>query len=142
MSGEGWICRNAGQFEMFCKHIRESWNWDRPISISWMCGIKKTLGQNALVHVWFRAIANHLNATQKAYEYTEEDLKDYLKKNYGERKNFLDPQTGEEVQKLKSLSEYTKGEMTVFMQKIEAYTNNIGCLLPVWGEYEKTREAA
>lgn len=83
MSEQHWPCRTRSQFDAFVSHVVETWDFAKPLLIKWSVGEKRSLGQNALVHVWFRAIANHLNSKQKAYEYTEEDLKDYLKKNYG-----------------------------------------------------------
>lgn len=143
MSGESWICRNRQQFDMFVAHIAGHWDWTVPLSISWTSGVKKSMGQNALVHVWFREIARHLNKLPgRDGMYTEDDMKDYCKKRWGIRKDFIDPMTGEEMQKLKSLGDYLKGEMTAFMNCVSEFAASIGCTLPVWGEFESLRASA
>ncbi|HRH76081.1 MAG TPA: hypothetical protein PK129_01945 [Cellvibrionaceae bacterium] len=141
--GEGWICRNEPQLTMCFDHLRKSWDWSKPISIEWSDGTKKSLGQNNLCHKWFSVIAEHLNKLpNRDGMYTKEDIKDYLKKRFGIRKRFIDPITSEEVQKLKSMTDYKKGEMTEFMRQVEIFASDINCLLPFWGEYESMRDAA
>lgn len=143
MSGDSWVCRNVGQFEMFARHIRDGWDWSKPLSISWTDAVKKSQGQNNLCHKWFDVIAKHLNTLpNREGMYTKDDIKDYLKKRFGVRKTFIDPITGEEIQKLKSVGDYTKGEMTAFMLRVEVFASDIGAVLPFWGEYESLRMVA
>jgi hypothetical protein len=124
-------------------HLRKNWDWKKQLSIEWHDGIKKSMGQNNLCHKWFSVIAVHLNnLPERAGIYTQDDIKDYLKKRFGVRKRFIDPITCEEVQKLKSMRDYEKGEMTTFMKQVEIFCADINCLLPFWGEYETLRHAA
>ena len=101
MSEQHWPCSTREQFDAFVAHVVESWDFAKPLLIKWSVGEKRSLGQNALVHVWFRAIANHLNSKQKACEYTEEDLKDYLKKTTESARTLL---TRKPARKCKNLN--------------------------------------
>ena len=141
MSGEWWICRNLGQFDGFCAHIKQSWDWDKPLSIKWSSGVTKSLGQNALAHVWFRVIAQHMNKLP-GNDYDEETIKTYCKRKWGVRITTKDPESGDPMQALKSLSRYEKGEMTALMNDVSEFAARIGCTLPIWGEYEEAMRSA
>lgn len=141
MSGEGWICRNDKQFKMFCDHILKTWDWSKPLSIQWQDGITKSLGQLALIHVWIRVITAHMNKLP-GNDYDEETVKTYLKRKFGVQIVSRDLLTGEPMPALKSYSKYLKGEMTLHMNRVSEFSADIGCLLPVWGEYEQTRNSA
>jgi hypothetical protein len=124
-------------FEAFADHIRKNWDWEKPLLVKWQDGKMKSQGQLSLVHVWFRALADHVNRHQPGYDFTEEDLKTELKRQYGIRITRPSPVTWVETTYLKSLRDYTKGEMHDFMGKVDRYASSIGCLLPVHGEYEE-----
>lgn len=138
---ESWICRNSQQFDMFVAHIRETWDWSDPLSIKWSKGIQKSLGQNALIHVWFRVICQHMNKLP-GNDYDEDTIKTYLKRKYGIRITSKDPETGDPMPALKSLSRYEKGEMTALMNDVSEFAARIGCTLPIWGEYDDLRRSA
>ena len=141
MSAEGWVCRNETQL-LFCfEHLRKHWDWSKPISIEWHDGVKKSLGQLALVHVWIRLITQHMNKLP-GNDYDEETVKTYLKRRFGVRIMSKDLVTGEPMPSLKSYANYEKGEMTQHMNAVSAFAAEIGCTLPVWGEYEDLRGAA
>lgn len=141
MSGEAWLCRTEKQLDLFVQHIRQTWDWSKPLSIKWQSGAQKSMGQNALAHVWFRAITAHMNKLP-GNDYDEETVKTYLKRKYGLRIESRDLLTGEPMPALKSLARYDKGEMVVFMNNVAAFAAAIGCTLPIWGEYEELRSAA
>lgn len=138
---EGWLCRNAEQFDLFCNHICNNWDWSRPLSIQWQEGARKSAGQNALIHVWFRVITAHMNKLP-GNDYDEETVKTYCKRRWGTRIESRDLITGEPMPALKSLSRYEKGEMTALMNSVAEFAASIGCTLPVWGEYERLRDCA
>lgn len=141
VSGEGWICRNERQFDLFVDHIRKNWDFEKePLSIKWQGFRAKTLPQNSLVHKWHEIIAGYLNETEvvksKGLFYTKDDVKRLMKGHYGVRIEVYDPVTDSMKAMLKSYSEYTAGEMHHHMQLIDHWAASIGCVLPVTGEYE------
>jgi len=139
---EGWICKDAGQFDRFCAHITRNWDWSKPLSIEWQEGVKRSMGQSALVHVWIRALTDYVNGRVKGTDCDEETMKTSLKREFGIRVNITDPITGKDTVVLKSIRKYSKGELYEFMQKVDAYASSIGCLLPVYGEYDQLRKEA
>lgn len=140
-SEKHWPCRCERQFDAFVHHIKTTWDWEVPLAIQWSDGEKKSMGQNALVHVWIRYITLHMNKTA-GNDYDEETVKTYLKRKFGIRIESKDLITGESMPALKSYSKYSKGEMTAHMNQIAEFCAHIGCTLPVWGEYEQLRAAA
>lgn len=94
------------------------------------------MGQLALVHVWIRHITLHMNKLP-GNDYEDEAIKTYLKRRFGTKTTFREPLTGELMPALKSYSRYEKGEMTHHMNQVAAFAAEIGCNLPVWGEYEE-----
>lgn len=141
MTEQHWTCRNRAQFDAFVAGVVESWDFAKPLLIKWSAGEKKSLGQNALIHVWIRHITLHMNKLPEN-DYDEETVKTYIKRRFGIRIESKDLLTGEPMPALKSFSRYEKGEMTALMNKVEEFAAHIGCTLPMWGEYEQLREAA
>lgn len=138
---ESWVCRDAQQLELFCAHIKKTWDWSKPLSIDWHAGQKKSMGQNALAHVWIRAIASHMNKLP-GNDYDDETVKTYIKRRFGTRIESRDLVTGEPMPALKSYARYEKGEMTEHLNRVAAFAAEIGCTLPIWGEYETLRDCA
>lgn len=141
MSEQQWPCRAESQFDLFVNHIKQNWDWSKALSIKWSVGEKKSLGQNALIHVWIRHITLHMNKLPDN-DYDEETVKTYIKRRFGIRIESKDLLTGEPMPALKSFSRYEKGEMTALMNKVEEFAAHIGCTLPIWGEYQDLRGAA
>jgi len=141
MSEQQWTCRTREQFDAFVSHVVELWDFEKPLLIKWSVGEKRSLGQNALIHVWIRHITLHMNKLPEN-DYDEETVKTYIKRRFGIRIESKDLLTGEPMPALKSFSRYEKGEMTALMNKVEEFAAHIGCTLPMWGEYEQLREAA
>lgn len=141
MSEQHWTCRTRAQFDSFVSNVVDLWHFENPLLIKWSAGEKRSLGQNALFHVWIRHLTLHMNKTTE-YEYDEDAVKTYIKRRWGIRTVFVDPITGEEMPSLKSTGKYDKGEMTALMNKVEEFAACIGCTLPVWGEYLDLMEAA
>jgi len=141
MSEQQWPCRHENQFDLFVNHIKQNWDWSKVLSIKWSVGEKKSLGQNALIHVWIRHITLHMNKLPEN-DYDEETVKTYIKRRFGIRIESKDLLTGEPMPALKSFSRYEKGEMTALMNKVEEFAACIGCTLPMYGEYLELRGAA
>ena len=133
---EGWICRDVRMFDAFVGHIKTNWDWSRPLLVKWQDGRLKSHGQISLVHVWFRVMADHVNKNHPGHDFTEEDIKTEMKRQHGIRMTKPSPVTLQETVYLKSLGDYTKGELHDFMSKVDRYAVSIGCLLPVLGEYQ------
>lgn len=141
MTGEAWVCKTDKQLDLFVRHVRETWDWSRPLSIKWSAGHARGMGQNALLHAWVREIARHLNRLP-GNDHDEETVKTYLKRRFGRVASFPDPVTGEPMPYLISTAKYEKGEMTAFMNSVHAFAADIGCTLSIWGEYDDLRHAA
>lgn len=134
---EGWLCRDERMLDAFVGHIKTNWDWTKPLLVKWQNGKMKSYGQISLAHVWFQAMADHVNKKQPGHDFTKEDIKTELKRQYGIRLTKPNFMTGKETVYLKSLGDYDKGEMHDFMGKVDRYAVSIGCLLPVHGEYEE-----
>jgi hypothetical protein len=102
----------------------------------------RSMGQNALLHVWVREITKHLRSLPGGDVYDEDGVKTYLKRRFGRVGYVPDPMTGEAVAYLVSTSKYDKGEMTRFMNHVHEFAAGIGCTLSIWGEYEELRSSA
>ena len=139
---ESWICKDPQAFSRFVDHIVKNWDYSKALSVQWSAGVKRSMGQLSLCHVWIRAMTDYINGRVKGTDCDEETMKTSLKREFGIRITICDPITGKDTVVLKSLGRYEKGEMLEFMQRIDAYAAGIGCLLPVYGEYETLRAAA
>jgi len=105
---EAWVCRDEQQLVFCFEHLRKYWDWSKPISIEWHDGVKKSLGQLALIHVWIRLITQHMNKLP-GNDYDEETVKTYLKRRFGTRIESRDLVTGEPMAALKSYARYDRG---------------------------------
>lgn len=105
----------------------------------------RTLSQNALMHVWFRDMANALaNRGVKVEDdpITPDDVKLMLKDKF---LGYADIIRGKLVIKdqLRSTSKLDKGELHFFMNQIEEWAMDHGIMLssPAGNEYMKLKEA-
>jgi len=69
MSEQHWPCRDRSQFDAFVAHVVETWDFAKPLLIKWSVGEKRSLGQNALIHVWIRHITLHMNLVSEFAAY-------------------------------------------------------------------------
>lgn len=83
MSGEGWLCRDERMFDAFVGHIKTNWDWSKTLLVKWQDGKMKSYGQISLVHVWFQAIADYVNKKNPGHDFTKEDIKTELKRQFG-----------------------------------------------------------
>jgi hypothetical protein len=129
MSAESWVCRDESQLKMCFEHLRKYWDWSNSIAIKWQNGAIKSDDQRALCHIWIREIQRHMNKTP-GNAFTEEEVKTWLKRKYGIIEMGKDLVSGEKMPYLKSTEKYLKGEMYHFMQQLDVFAANIGCILP------------
>ena len=93
---------------------------------------KRSLEQNGLLHKYFTIISQETG-------YDPAEVKELMKMKFGEREDVLDREgniicdegTGEILKKMKSTSDYTKAEMTNFIDLIRMFSMEVlGCYLP------------
>ena len=102
---------------------------------------RRTLPMNALYWQWLTYMAKHFS--EKAGPFSKDDMHDLMKHQ------FLGYAPARKISRtdipaqLKSTASLTKGEMLAYMEKIDAWAADHGCLLPRPGdsEYDQMREA-
>lgn len=107
---------------------------DRFIRVKWTTGKQRTVSQNALFHMWCDEISTQLRSMGRD-AWTKEHTKACLKKTFlGDYEAKLtDVTTGEVlcVMRPKETSKLPVGEMSTFMQQVEAWAFNAGLTLTI-----------
>jgi len=101
---------------------------------------RRTRAQNNLYWRWLGILARDLSSP--VARHTKDDMHDMLRHKY---LGYEDVQIGDElVSRLISTTRLQKQEMSEYMQKVEAWSTDMGVILPVPAdnEYAKYREAA
>lgn len=123
---------------MFYRRLKEDWNeYPALIEIKPM-EEKRTQSQNALSHVWYKVICDHVSAkgygfidvdTGEKIPFTPDDIKLQMKKQIlGFKKlKYKD----EIIEKVPKTSKLTKGEMVDYMNKLYQRCLDIGLILPI-----------
>lgn len=101
---------------------------------------KRTLSANNLYWQWLTVMATHFS--QKAGPFSRDDMHELLKHKF---LGYQDEKTlGKTVipRQLKSTAKLTKGEMSHYMEQVDAWAADNGCLLPrpEDNEYDQWRE--
>jgi hypothetical protein len=105
---------------------------------------KRSLDQNALYWMWLTELSRYLTGKGRKFA-TKEWCHDAMRHSFlgYERKELIDVTTGEVQarQSLRSTTRLQTGEFTFYLEQIEAWALNIGCLLPVpeHSEYMKLK---
>lgn len=103
---------------------------------------KRTLDQNALYWMWLTELSRYLQDKGRKFA-TKEWCHDAMKHSFlgYKRQELVDVTTGEVQvrQSLRSTRELNTGEMTFYLQQIEAWALGIGCPLPVPEDSEYMR---
>ena len=98
-------------------------------------GKKRSLRANALYWDWMQALSERFSAKG---QYSKEEMHDLMRHNF---LGYEDRMIGNTLisQQLKSTTDLDSGEMFHYMEKIDAWAADHGCLLPrpSDGEYEK-----
>jgi hypothetical protein len=134
--------RNAHEFVDMAAEITNNWGWDKPVEVTIKPITKKhNPDQMALCRLWIRQITDHYNLHRECdEEYDEDWVANKLKLKFGEREPIIDPFTGEETRKLKSLGKYKRGEMFFFMTALQDYAfDKLNLVLESCGEYEQIK---
>ena len=95
---------------------------------------KRSLDQNALYWMWLTELSKYLTGKGRKFA-TKEWCHDAMRHSFlgYERKELVDVITGEVQarQTIRSTTKLQTGEFTFYLEQIEAWALNIGCLLPV-----------
>lgn len=113
-----------GHFE---KWLRTEYQWDRPIT--WEpkpYTNPRSLSANALMHVWFREMANKFSTD--ANPLTEEQMKALMVHKFLGTEDVVISKTVIEGQ-LRHTSKLTSGECKQFMDQVSAWAADHGCVL-------------
>lgn len=102
---------------------------------------RRTLPMNAMLWVWHTHMAKHFS--RKAGPFTPEDMHELMKHKFLGYENPRVIGKTEIPAQLKSTTRLSKGEMLEFMEKVDAWAADNGCLLPRSedNDYDKLREA-
>lgn len=114
-----------------CDHFDGS---QSPLKIKITNNGKRSLSQNAFIHVIFQDISKYLiskGRTDWTPEYTKKCLKNYF---LGwEDEEYIDIKTAEKLHKsvLRKTSTLSKGELFDFTEAILAWSESIGCFIEI-----------
>lgn len=102
----------------------------------------RSLSQNALYHVWIRAIQNYINE-KNGTDYTEDEIHFRMKHDFLGYVNLRNIGSADIPVQLKSTKKLTKGEMHHYMAQIDQWSASIGLLLerPEDCQYQQLKEA-
>ena len=125
------------RLDYFKEWAIEHWNWEKPLT--WEpkpYSEKRSLSANALMHCWFREMAEHFS--QKGNHLTEAQAKELMKYKFLGTEDKVIGQTVIPDQ-LRSTSNLTSGDMKQFLDQIQAWCADHGLNLsnPVDSEYSR-----
>lgn len=146
-----WIVKRKqdAPLNQIMKFIDE-WGFDTPLVIkAEVHNEKRSLSQNALSHVWYKAICDHVNSkgyalidvdTGEAVPYTPDDVKQEMKRQILGVKKLR--HKDRIIEKVPSTSKLTAGEMHDYMNKLYHRCLNLGLILPIPEEsqYQKLED--
>ena len=143
MSSQFWLVKNKEQLKeklnFFSEWVLENWDWEKPLT--WKAEAydpKRTLDQNALMHVWMREIAEHFSVKMPV---TSDEIKALMKYKFLGTKDIIVGRTviANQVVETSSLK---KGEMMRFMDEVYDWATDHGVRLsnPSDSEYMKLRQ--
>tara|TARA_R110000796_G_scaffold3796_8_gene14630 strand:+ start:101 stop:544 length:444 start_codon:yes stop_codon:yes gene_type:complete len=143
MSGQFWLVKNKEQLQerlvFFSDWVIENWDWEKPLT--WKAepyDPKRSLDQNALMHVWMREIATHFSAKMPV---TTDEIKTLMKYKFLGTRDIVVGSTVIAGQVVET-SSLKKGEMMRFMDEVYDWANDHGVRLsnPKDSEYMKLRQ--
>lgn len=142
---EHWKVDNPDQLSerlgFFENYLRASWDWSTPVT--WQVKPwtrKRSLNANALLHVWFREIANELS--NRGQYLSEERAKLLLCHKFLGTEDFVYGRTVIESQ-VRHTSSLSPGEMKEFMDQLIAWCSDHDILLshPTDSEYYRWNQS-
>lgn len=135
-----WIVKNKNDapLNQIMRFIDE-WGFDAPLVIkAEVYNEKRTLSQNALSHVWYKVICEHVNSkgyslinvdTGEAIPFTPDDVKEEMKRQILGVKKFK--HRDRIIEKVPSTSKLKTGEMHDYMNKLYHRCLGLGLILPI-----------
>lgn len=147
--GQYWKIDSAGQADRIIEHLKgwvQTWDYSVPLILKPEAYKNpRSISQNALMHIWFREIAEGLNRAGLTIDgdpYTMDDAKLLMKWMHLGTEDIV---KGKLVIKdqLRSTSKLNKGEAQHFMDQILEWASakNITLSNPAGNEYAKLKEA-
>ena len=151
-SGEFWLIRERAEIKTrvkaFQEYLEQRWDWSKPVT--WQTKVyrrKRSLNQNDLFHKWVRELHQHFT-TQGAFEGTEQEIKLMLKHKFLGCEDVVITLAVDDVvrevvrNQVRQTSRLDRGEMMMFMERVEAWASDLGVMLtkPVDSEYFKNQQ--
>ncbi|MEQ5518440.1 recombination protein NinB [Providencia rettgeri] len=105
---------------------------------------RRSLSQNSLSHMWYAEISKHL--CKNGIKHTDESVKEMMKHTFlgYEEVKMINAVTGdiELIRRLRKTSDLDTGDMYFYMEQVERWAVDIGCLvtIPHTSEYMKLKE--
>ena len=139
---------NEDSVQAFLREFESKVKEGNPLKITLKSFSEGSLPQKALLHIWFREYASvYFKKPLKALTLeNEDDIKVMLKqKAYKEfgwdflTKKVTNHDLGISAHVLKSIGEYSKGEIYMFMEFVQDYCASQGVICQSTGEFEKLK---
>jgi len=145
MNGSAWIVNNEHSYQEFISFVDEQYKKDKYLIFSYKSGRQRSLSQNNLFHMWVRQWAAHDHKC-KPKEVTDRQFKDWkltLKALYYVESSDdemiyipINMATGEPAKpQMQSTKDLSTGSMFNFMEFVQNYAAERGCVLEASGEY-------
>lgn len=141
----GWIVKCDHSYREFVEFISEQYKKDKYLVISYKTGRQRSLPQSNLFHMWVRKWAAHYHkcepkqVTKKQFTDWKLTLKALYYVDSHDQEMIYVPTnmaTGEEAKaQFQSTAELSTGSMFNFMEFVQNYAAEHGCLLDASGEY-------
>ncbi len=134
-----YVAQHKDEWENFRKHVWDSMPFPCRIEYKSFSGTR-SISQNALFHSWMSQMAQYF--TEKGYPITAEEAKQLMKHEF---LGYTDLTIGKTEIKgqLKHTSKLDKGEMSHFMDQVDAWAvdKKLFLIKPADSDYVKYKEA-
>jgi hypothetical protein len=150
MQGDYWTINSLHTLGEFIKFLKACWEENKWLTVKIGQGRQRTLDQNGLFQVWAREFMAHIagvtvkDVTKQAHEEMKTSLKRGFYRDHHQPfviKKVKDHLTGETANGLRSTTDYSTGEMFMFMEWVQAVAaNEYGLILEAQGEYKHLKQ--
>ena len=127
MQGEFWIANSQHRLESTINHLRAMFAEHKYLKVQFKIGKQRTVEQNAMYWEWMAILAEFFTVKMKQ-PYAKEDMHDLMRHKFLGYDTKTIGQT--EISKLRSTTKLTTGEEFAYMEQIDAWSAEFGCLLP------------
>jgi len=146
---KNWLCNSEERRDACVDDICQMWAADHYLQITARSGKTRSLDQNALLHIWCRELVAHIAGIDER-EITDaqmQDMKTALKKGFyrDTGSSYVlrvseDALTGKTAKTLRSTREYSREQMTQFLDWVQALALvDFGLLLESLGEFADSK---